>query len=108
MSDLQCPATFHVVGPGVTPERHDLVHGAPIAAVHAAVERRPEGANVEVAELDEDRPLDVVLVELSDLYRGLHVLVLPGVVSPPVHDPSDELVVRIDADGRSIERVDRR
>lgn len=110
MSDLQCPATFHVFGPSRTPERFDLVHGAPIVAVYAAASRRsavPEevGDQTELLPLPEHDTFDAVLLDLSDLYRGCHVVVLTDEVGAPLRSEDDELVVRIDADGVAVDRT---
>lgn len=108
MSDLQCPATFHVFGPAALPENLDLVHGAPIAAVHAAPGRDLTDVAAGPAEPDPwprgDRPLWEVLEDLADLHRGRHVLVLAGRVEAPLESPGDVLVARLDADGRTVSR----
>lgn len=105
MSDLQCPATFHVFGPAAVPEAR--VHAAPVAAVHAAPGR--DAAHVAgSAEPDPwprgDRSLWEVLTELADLYRGRHVLVLPAHVEAPLESADDVVIVRLDADGRAVSR----
>lgn len=104
MSDLQCPATFHVVGPAASPDR-ELLDGAPVAAVYAGSGRRPPWDDVD----GQTRPLpagplSTALDDLSDLHRGCHVLVLPGEVEAPLRDETDVVRVRIDADGRTIDR----
>ena len=110
MSDLQCPATFHVFGPVRTPERWDLVHGAPIVAVYAAPSRRGaetdnEREGADLLPLPIADTLDAALIDLSDLYRGEHVVVLATEISPPLRAEDDELVVRIDADGMAVDRL---
>lgn len=109
MSDLQCPATFHVFGPSCAPERLDLVHGAPIVAVHAADSRRTDiRDSTEVLSLPECGNFDATLLDLSDLYRGCHAVVLAAEVHLPLRSADDEIVVRIDADGMAVERVHER
>ncbi|MDO5628938.1 MAG: hypothetical protein Q4G43_11515 [Mobilicoccus sp.] len=97
MSDLQCPATFHLLGPGVAPPARDVVHGAPVAAVYAA-----PGRGGEDAEPLDSSDLIACLDDLADLHRGEHVLILAGEVAWPLRDSTDEAVVRIDADGWSV------
>lgn len=133
MSDLQCPATFHVAGPGVPADRiATLLGGAPVAAVYVgsvdarptepgSVYSRPPGDtgafdtgafgafdiaafDAAAEHLDETRALWEVLEELSDLHRGAHVVVRPTQVVPPLTGAGDAVTVRIDADGRSVER----
>lgn len=111
MSDLQCPATFHVLGPGASrPVADRLLDGAGVAAVHAGVGVHGAGVHAGDGEsthepLDETRPLWDVLDELSDLYRGCHVLILPSTATPPLTSTDDAVTVRIDADGRTVEHA---
>lgn len=107
MSDLQCPATFHVAGPQAP------VHGpaswseVPVAAVFVGAGRPSTQVSAHdgpAEELPAGRVLWDVLEELADEYRGRHVLVLPAEVSAPLTGPQDAVVVRIDADGASVGR----
>lgn len=106
MSDLQCPATFHVLGPDASRSVADrLLDGAGLAAVHAGAGVHAGDGESTHEPLDETRPLWDVLGELSDLYRGCHVLILPSRVTPPLTSTDDAVTVRIDADGRTVEHA---
>ena len=98
MSDLQCPATFLVVGPARACPAEDPAE--PVAAVHAAPGREVPGC----APL-EDGPLWSVLADLADLYRGCRVVVLAARVEPPLTTADAAVLVRIDADGASLARL---
>lgn len=107
MSDLQCPATFHVAGPQVP------VHGpaswteVPVAAAFVGAGRHSAQVSAQdgpTEQIPAARALWDVLEELADEYRGRHVLVLPAEVSAPLTGPQDAVVVRIDADGASVGR----
>lgn len=125
MSDLQCPATFVVVGPGRPAPGEDPAE--PVAAVYVAPGRRCEvrpgqarvstgragvGDDARVAAPDVSEasdlgadPLWSVLEDLADLHRGCRVVVLPDRVEPPLAMADDVLIVRIDADGATVTRT---
>lgn len=112
MSDLQCPATFYVLGPGTDagsevplPVGRD---DARIAVVRCAPTREALGQRLAEALdcgllLEESLAGDVLsaLADFSDLHRGESLVVLPAEGYPG--RPDDRwLSVRVDADGTAV------
>lgn len=109
MSDLQCPATFYVLGPGHDDAAAPVLPVDPDCARIAVVRCAPgrEAVARPLAEalgcgmlidglLAGDVP--AALLELSDLHRGESLVVLPAGGYPG--RPDDRwLHVRIDSDG---------
>lgn len=111
MSDLQCPATFLVAGPAAWPDPGALqeagvaaVYAAPARAEPAAALAARLSATATPIEGGPGRPLLAVLDELADLHRGSTCLVLAGALEPPLRADDEVVRVRIDADGRAVER----
>ena len=117
MSDLQCPATFLVLGPaGVTAAAR--VAGTRLAAAYATPEGRAVaaaavgGSDLTVAALELDGTSYVAALEgLADVHRGETVLVvLPEVAAAALADawgrraaaPDEVLEVVVDGDGWSV------
>jgi hypothetical protein len=118
MSDLQCPATFLVLGTG-DPDRPapDLRH-ARLAAVYAVAPdaevaaRIAHGAGLRVRLLEEQPGTTYPdgLADLADLHRGETVLVVlrPGAVAALAErgglDPARDRMIRVavDADGWTV------
>ncbi len=111
MSDLQCPATFYVLGPGDGPGEEDAAplpagrDEARIALVRCAPGRAGLGEHLAGdlgcgVEVDESLAGDVraVLVDIADLHRGESVVVLPASAYPG-RPPQRWLRVRVDSHG---------